>query len=194
MSEPMGTVNDLDLNAPPEWAQSLIVAEFDEDQSDAMTDYFNTRTTRTVALAWSRHDRDIFSELRKAAALLPETAHLGPGRGIFGVCVVVDEDFVSNGGAYWKGARSHWHRDIEPTEPFWTRSAAEACIAAQAAPHTIGFDGAQRAFAWHILETKTEHREKYSMGHGYYLKAGDRYSSGWVVRKYHGWVARRLSA
>lgn len=33
---------------------------------------------------------------------------------------------------------------------------------------------------WHPAD---EHREKYSMGHGYYLKAEGRYSTGWLVRK-----------
>jgi hypothetical protein len=33
---------------------------------------------------------------------------------------------------------------------------------------------------WHPSD---EHREKYSMGHGYYLKATGRYSSGWRITK-----------
>ena len=32
-----------------------------------------------------------------------------------------------------------------------------------------------------------EHREKYSMGAGYYLKTGSSYSSGWLVRKMKKW-------
>ena len=37
----------------------------------------------------------------------------------------------------------------------------------------------------HLKENKKEyeHREKYSFGAGYYLKAGDRYSTGWKIRK-----------
>src|SRR3546814_15933738 len=35
-------------------------------------------------------------------------------------------------------------------------------------------------------DEKAEHREKYSMGAGYYLKNGWRDSSGWCVKKYHG--------
>jgi hypothetical protein len=41
-------------------------------------------------------------------------------------------------------------------------------------------DSATR-FVWRILEEDIEHREKYSMGSGYFL-AANRYS-GWHVRK-----------
>src|SRR3977135_2922058 len=46
----------------PSWAKALIVAELEQDQCDSMTDYFATRTERVVALAWSAHTRDLFSE------------------------------------------------------------------------------------------------------------------------------------
>lgn len=95
----------------PSWAKAAIVAELVVDQSDSMTDYFGSTRSRTVVLAWSRHTRDLFPELRAAAALLPETAEL------------------------------------------------------EGAPGSA------------------EHREKYSMGGGYYLKAGSRHSDGWKVSK-----------
>lgn len=95
----------------PSWATHAIVAELDEDKSDTMTDYHGHITVKTVVLGWSRHGRDLFPELRKAAATYPETAHLA------------------------------------------------------------------------TADEKAEHREKYSMGAGYYLKAGWRDSSGWGVRK-----------
>ena len=95
----------------PEWAQAAIVAELVEDDSDIMTDYFNSRTIRTVVIGWSKHKRDLFPEMRKAAATFAETAHL-----------------------------------------------AEA-------------------------PADAEHREKYSMGAGYYLKQGWRDSDGWKVSK-----------
>lgn len=95
----------------PAWAKSAIIAELDHDASDSMTDYYNHTTSRCIVLAWSAHTRDLFAEMRKAAANHPETAHL------------------------------------------------------QAAPETA------------------EHREKYSMGAGYYLKNGGRDSSGWSVKK-----------
>lgn len=95
----------------PAEAKAVIVAEFEQDQSDSMTDYFATTTTKTVILAFSRHTRDLFPEMRKAARNYEATAHL-----------------------------------------------AEA-----------GADA--------------EHREKYSMGAGYYLKASHHYSDGWKVSK-----------
>jgi hypothetical protein len=95
----------------PEWAQYAITAELHEDDCDSMTDYFNAKTVRTVVIGWSKHKRDLFAEMRKAAATFPETAHLAT------------------------------------------------------APESA------------------EHREKYSMGAGYYLKEGSRYCSGWAVQK-----------
>lgn len=96
----------------PAWAKAVIVAELEEDDSDSQSDYFATKTVRTVILAFSKHCRDLFPELRKAARNFAETADLA------------DAD--------------------EHAEP----------------------------------------REKYSMGHGYYLKDGRRYQSGWRVVKH----------
>lgn len=95
---------------PPTDAKAIILAEFHVDQCESQTDYYGSTTTRRVFLAWSRHTRDLFAEMRKAAAGWAETAHLGP-----------------------------------------------------TAPATV------------------EHREKYSMGSGFFLQTG-RYS-GWRVRK-----------
>lgn len=60
----------------PAWAKAAIVAEYQEDESDSMSDYFNARTTRRVVLAWSKHTRDLFPEMRKAAALFEPTQDL----------------------------------------------------------------------------------------------------------------------
>lgn len=95
----------------PDWAKAVIVAELVENRSDAMTDYFDSTTVRSVILAFSRHIRDLFPEMRKAARNLAETADLA---------------------------------DAPPD---------------------------------------AEHREKWSMGAGYYLKAGSRHSCGWKVSK-----------
>jgi len=95
----------------PTWAKAAIVAELHEDDSDSMTDYHNHRTTRRVVIGWSKHERDLFAEMRKAAATFDPTADLA-------------------------GA---------PAD--------------------------------------AEHREKYSMGAGFYLKRGWRDSSGWCVKK-----------
>lgn len=93
----------------PHDAKAMIVARLREDESDPMTDYFSSRTVRTVILGFSRHTRDLFSEMRKYAANMPETAYLR-----------------------------------EPNEEY-------------------------------------EHREKYSMGGGYYL--GESRYSGWIIQK-----------
>jgi hypothetical protein len=96
--------------AIPADAKAVIYAEFMRDESDGMTDYFGGRTERTVILGFSKHTRDLFPELRKAALNYAETAFLAD------------------------------------------------------APDSA------------------EHREKYSMGGGFYLSKGGRYS-GWQVRK-----------
>lgn len=95
----------------PGWAKAVILAELVEDQSDAMTDYFHSTTVRSVILAFSRHTRELFPEMRKASRNFAETVDLA---------------------------------DAPPD---------------------------------------AEHREKWSMGAGYYLKAGSRHSSGWKVWK-----------
>jgi hypothetical protein len=95
----------------PTWAKAVIVAQMEIDDSDPMSDYFNTKTGRTVILAFSPHGRDLFPELRQAVRHFPDAAHLAD------------------------------------------------------APNSA------------------EHREKWSMGAGYYLKASGRYSTGWTVRK-----------
>lgn len=99
------------LQHRPAWAKAALVAELDEDCSDIMTDYHGSRTLRTVVIGWSKHTRDLFPEMRKAAAAFPDTAHLAD-------------------------------------------APADA-----------------------------EHREKYSMGAGFYLKQGWRDSDGWKVHK-----------
>lgn len=95
----------------PANAKAVIVAELVQNESDIMTDYFGSTTTRTVILAFSTHTRDLFPEMRKAALNFSETEHL------------------------------------------------------------------------YSAEPSAEHREKYSMGGGYYLKEGYRHHCGWQVSK-----------
>ncbi|NLB56239.1 MAG: fusion protein, partial [Lentisphaerae bacterium] len=73
------------------------------------TDYYSYSTQRTVIIGFSKHKRDLFSEMRKHASNFEETAYLA-----------------------------------EPNEDY-------------------------------------EHREKYSMGDGYYL--GESKYSGWIIEK-----------
>lgn len=95
----------------PSWAQAAIVAINEKDESDPMTDYFAARPVKEVLLGFSKHKKDLFSEMRKHADKLEETKHL-----------------------------SEYKKEYE-------------------------------------------HREKYSMGAGYYLKASNRYSTGWKIEK-----------
>lgn len=95
----------------PSWAKAVIVAELIEDKSDLMSDYHGHGIKRTIILAFSKHKRDLFGEMRKAALNNPETAFLNGA----------DKD--------------------------------------------------------------AEHREKYSMGGGYYLKNEWRHDSGWSISK-----------
>ena len=93
----------------PDDAVAVIIGEQHESECDPYTDYFGSRIVRTVILGFSTHTRDLFPEMRKAAARFEGTAHLAERNGEY------------------------------------------------------------------------EHREKYSMGHGYYL--GTHRYSGWQVSK-----------
>ena len=93
----------------PKDALGVIVARLQQDDSDRMTDYYAHSTQRTVILGFSKHTRDLFSEMRKHASNFEETAYLAE----------FNEDY--------------------------------------------------------------EHREKYSMGDGYYL--GESKYSGWIIEK-----------
>jgi hypothetical protein len=66
---------------------------------------------------------------------------------------------------------------------FQTRQEAEKYILEKGEPGSVGFDGVTIPFYWDIHETEIEHKEKYSMGAGYYLKDGHSNSSGWAVKK-----------
>lgn len=97
----------------PEDAQAVIVARLQQNESDSQSDYFAHSTQRTVILGFSKHKRDLFSEMRKHASNFEETAHL-----------------------------AEYNADYE-------------------------------------------HREKYSMGDGYYL--GESKYHGWIIEKVGVW-------
>lgn len=167
----------------PAWAKALIVAEYETDESDISTDYFATRTQLTIPLAWSRHTRDLFSEMRKAAATFKPTAHLGPDCDVWTAQVVLGADTRANGTGYWQGQASPWDRD--KTRKFSTKAEAEAYVTAMAtpAPNVIYLEDFAMPLVWEITRESIEHREKYSMGSGYYLKGSCGYSTGWTVSK-----------
>ncbi len=60
----------------PEWAQSIIIAEHEVNESDSQSDYFGSRTDKTVYLAFSAHEKNLFPEMRKAAGLFEGTKEL----------------------------------------------------------------------------------------------------------------------
>ena len=93
----------------PQDAQAIIVARLKQDDSDSYTDYFASSVQQTIILGFSKHKRDLFSEMRKYANNFEGTAYLA-----------------------------------EYNEEY-------------------------------------EHREKYSMGDGYYL--GKSKYSGWIIEK-----------
>ena len=93
----------------PKDAKAIIVARLKQDDSDSQTDYFASSVQRTLILGFSKHKRDLFSEMRKYANNFEGTAYLADYK----------EDY--------------------------------------------------------------EHREKYSMGNGYYL--GKSSYSGWIIEK-----------
>ena len=63
-------------NNLPEDTKAVIIACLKQNESDSQTDYYGASTVRTVILGFSKHTRDIFSEMRKCASNFEETAHL----------------------------------------------------------------------------------------------------------------------
>lgn len=104
----------------PTDAKAAIIARrvsLDEENSDPYADYYKTQTDEVIILAWSKHTRDLFAEMRKAAKNHPETAFLA--------------------------------------DP----------------------------------EQSQEHREKYSMGKGFYLTNKGYIRAGWIIEKQQFWGA-----
>ncbi len=60
----------------PSSAVALIVAELQQDESDHMTDYYESSTTKTVYLAFSSHTKNNFNEMRNAANNFEDTKYL----------------------------------------------------------------------------------------------------------------------
>ncbi len=145
------------LPAIPEGVKSVIIGEKFSTGYDPYADY-NTHpetTEEIIYLQWSSHTRDIFSEMRKAADTNEKTAHLGTGKGIFET-FQTDED-----GRY-----------SERGEVFTTEAEAIELVTAK------NSESQPKGYKWSYKVEDIEHREKYSMGSGYYLKSGE-----WKVRK-----------
>lgn len=60
----------------PLGSKAVLIAEYRVDDSDSQTDYFASHSEQVLILGFSTHTRDLFPEMRKAAANAPETAFL----------------------------------------------------------------------------------------------------------------------
>jgi len=171
----------------PANCKALIVAEYNEDESDSQTDYFNHATTKLVILATSKHNRDLFSEMRKGAAVFDQTKHLGPGKNEY-IQRVVFKTATQTSPFFQVGQYSPWHSEMDKPNGnqfiFSTEEEAKAHIKAKGEPESVTDNGLKLSFGWDIERRHIEHREKYSMGQGYYLKGGNGgHSTGWQVNK-----------
>ena len=60
----------------PTDAKAVIIGTLRVNECDSYTDYYNYSIARTVILGFSKHTRNLFSEMRKHAANFEETAYL----------------------------------------------------------------------------------------------------------------------
>ena len=60
----------------PSDAKAVIIGELRVSECDSYTDYYDYSIARTVILGFSKHTRNLFSEMRKHAANFEETAYL----------------------------------------------------------------------------------------------------------------------
>lgn len=89
----------------PAWAKAVIIGQLKQDDCDTMSDYFNSRTVKTVILGFSKHTRNLFPEMRNAARNCPETADLADAP----ADAEHRENYSMGGGMYLK---KEWrHRD-----------------------------------------------------------------------------------
>ena len=153
----------------PSWAVAALVAQYRIDETDTQTDYFGSRGLGgLIVLAWSKHKRHLFPEMRKAALRHPQTAYLA--NDIYRCRVFLEKDVDDSNRAGWY---CPWHSDRRPEFP--SRAEAEAFIAMTPLDDP--------ACGWRIEFESNEHRENYSMGHGNYLSVGYYDRNGWKVSK-----------
>lgn len=60
----------------PEWAQAAIIATYQEDACDSMSDYFHATVKKQILLGFSKHTRNNARELCKFAKLFEPTQNL----------------------------------------------------------------------------------------------------------------------
>jgi len=169
----------------PAWATHAIVAEHQTDDSDSQTDYFASHTDTTLLLGWSKHGRNLFAEMRKAAANAPETAHLGPECDVYTVFLIWDHDWADETARAqaWTAGHDVYHKGHSLPYHFWSDFLPEQYreSAHYGAP-TFTLKAEAEAFIaalpvkagciWHMSMESIER---------YYL--GTRMHSGWQVSK-----------
>lgn len=172
----------------------VIIAELICDDSDIQTDYFAEHTERTIILAPSKHGRDNFAEMRKAALLLPETKHLGPACDEWRVMIKAAADDPHH--RTWAGClHDETGREWWPTEAE-ARAEMEKALAEDKAHETaqpfVPFCP-RLPFGAELRSESIEHREKYTGGNGYYLQANR--CNPWRVSKTRatGWQSSEIS-
>jgi len=163
----------------PPGSTHVIIAERIHDDSDIQTDYFGEHTTKTVILAGSKHGKDLFAEMRKAALLIPETEHLGPGCDEWAIMKKAHSDNYRT----WNGTyTAEDERETWTTEAEAQAELDKALAADKADNDRIPFEPFCPRLPWggELRREAIEHREKYSMGKGYYLQARGK---SWRVSK-----------
>lgn len=159
----------------PARIEAAIVAEYVQDESDPMTDYFSSRVERTVIIGWKTTKREDFRKLRQAAARFEPTADLAPGAERVTVSVSSLD------------MRNRWLSNIDPgtnnsrrTVPGGSKEIAEFSSReeAEAAVAKLIWDEEDR-ITYHVEEL--EHRDNYSMGRGNWVGRGHKNSTGWKV-------------
>lgn len=87
----------------PPGAKGLIVALLKVDDSDPYSDYYNTKETDAHILAVTMHTRDLFPEMRKAAALFEPTRELATAD-----TSKEQRNRYTGGGGYYLGDYTGW--------------------------------------------------------------------------------------
>ena len=148
----------------PADALGVIFAEYYQDESDGMTDYFGGRVTERVAIGWRVTKKESFKRLREAAATFEHTKDLGPGCNRTQVVALWSEERCKDHHA------QHGFAGETCDEIFLNEDDARQWADSQ------GF-----ADGYRLVVTSAENRDNYRGGGGNYLQAKN-YGSGWRVR------------
>lgn len=90
------------LPAFPAGVQAVIIGVLRVNDSDPMTDYFGSHTEKTVYLAFSAHKKNLFPEMRKAAANCADTKFLQESP-----ADCENKENYTGGGGYYLGEHRH---------------------------------------------------------------------------------------